>query len=129
MKRGRITLAVFAVILLGIGLYYHFRVLSPTAIGDAVGSFYHDPHPQVTFTATKTDNSSEPMYLIKLHGNFQTDRFHTKTITFSILANGTYLWALTAMHGTRVIYNFPGIPTYRGDFVFTPLLHAINRGN
>jgi hypothetical protein len=119
---------VFAVILLGIGIYYHFRIISPIALGDAVGAYYHDSHPQVTFTATKTDNSNEPMYLIKLRGNFQTDHFHTKTITFSVLANGTYLWALTAMHANSVIYNFPSVPSYWGDFVFTPLSLSVNWG-
>jgi hypothetical protein len=119
---------VFAVILLGIGLYYHFRVLSPIAIGDAVGSFYHDPHPQVTFTATREESTHQPMYLIELKGNFTANNFHTNTIAFSVLGNGTYLWSMTAKHGNRIVYNFPGVPPYWGYFIFAPLSHAMNWG-
>ena len=128
MKRGRTTLAVFAVILIGIGLYYHFRILSPIAIGDAVGKYYHDPHPQVSFTATREESTYQPMYLIEIKGNFTANNYHTNTIAFSVLGNGTYLWSMIAMHGNRVTFNFPGVPSYWGDFVFTPLLQSLNWG-
>lgn len=128
MNRRRITLAVFAVILLGIGLYYHFRIISPIALGDAVGAYYHDSHPQVTFTATREESTHQPMYLIKIKGHLTANNFHTNTIAFSVLGNGTYLWSMIAMHGNRIVYNFPGVPSYWGDFVFTPLSLSVNWG-
>ena len=129
MKRGRITLAVFAVILIGIGLYYHYRILSPIAIGDAVGNYYHDSHPQVSFTATQEESTYQPMYLIEIKGHFIANNFHSNTIAFSVLGNGTYLWSMRSMQGNRVTFNFPGVPSFCGDFVFTPLSHAVNWEN
>jgi hypothetical protein len=120
---------VFAVILIGIGLYYHFRIITPTAIGDAVGTYYHDSHPQVTFTATREESTYQPMYLIQLKGNFTANNYHTNTIAFSVLGNGTFLWSMRTLQANHVIFNFPGVPSYLGDFVFTPLSHTVNWGN
>ena len=129
MTRVRIMIALILLILTGIGVYYHFRTINPIAIGDSIGAYYRDPHPLVTFYPTRTDNSYEPMYLIKLQGNFTTGSFRTSTINFSILANGTYLWSETTRHGNHVVYNFPGVPMYQGDFVFTPLFQSVNWGD
>ena len=106
VKRGRMTLAVFAVILIGIGLYYHFRIISPTAIGDAVGTYYHESHPVITVFQTREDFTLQPMNLIKLRGRFTAGNLHANSISFSILANGTYLWAMAASKANHIIPKF-----------------------
>jgi len=114
-------------ILISIGLYYHYRTISPIAIGDSIGAYYHDPHPQISFYPTQTEQY-QPMYLIKLKGHFSANHFQSNTIALSTLANGTYIWSLTSRHGNRVIYNFPGVPTYWGYSIFTPLSQSVNWG-
>ena len=120
IMRGKWWFAFILIIFIGIGIYYHFRVISPIAIGEAVGTYYHDPHPKITIYSTRDDATYQPMYIIKLQGQFKESGLHADIVSLSVLANGTYLWAMTASQSHRRIANFPGVPMFWGDFVFTP---------
>ncbi len=85
-----------------------------------MGTYYHDPHPKITIYSTRDDATYQPMYIIKLQGQFKESGLHADIVSLSVLANGTYLWAMTASQSHRRIANFPGVPMFWGDFVFTP---------
>ena len=83
---------------------------SAQSIAGQVGAHYGDAHPRiVSADATQTDNPPhDPMYTIILAGHFHHGRQIARYLSFSALADKTYVWAICG-------YNRPGTNLWVDD--------------
>lgn len=65
---------------------------------------YGEAKPLVGLKETKTEGDFKLMYLVKLKGNFINGNLHATNLSFSILADGTDIWAIRASVVNRTIW-------------------------
>ncbi|MDQ7094331.1 hypothetical protein REC12_12090 [Desulfosporosinus sp. PR] len=58
---------------------------------------YGESHPEITrINPDLTDGIHQPMFLVSLKGNFSKEHFKATRLNFSILADGSKVWAIRA---------------------------------
>lgn len=69
-----------------------------TAVSAEVAAYYHETHPKIAkVIATLTDGSSAaPMNAVTLDGHFHKGALAATHLSFSMLANGSQVWAILA---------------------------------
>lgn len=75
------------------------NTLRPETIAKQVGTYYGDPHAQISgsVTSTVSDSSQEPMYIMAITGIFHKNGMTAYTIGFSALADRMYVWSVSAL--------------------------------
>lgn len=75
------------------------HLLSPTDIARQIGAYYGDPHAQINgkVHSDVTDNPPhDPMYIMRVVGNFHKGTLKAHSIGFSALATRMYVWNIYA---------------------------------
>lgn len=70
-----------------------------------VSKRYGESGPQISLKETETEGDFKPMYLVFLKGDFTKGNLRATNLSFSMLADGTYIWAIVATDDdNRVIW-------------------------
>ncbi|HZD60435.1 MAG TPA: hypothetical protein VE439_08310 [Anaerolineae bacterium] len=59
-----------------------------------VSKHYGESNPLISLKETETERDFKPMYLVQLKGKFTKGNLHATNLSFSMLADGTYTWAI-----------------------------------
>lgn len=70
---------------------------NPKIVIKKVALIYGERNPKITqITSDITENDQKPMYLVTLRGNFKKGDLSAPYLSFSMLADGTYVWCIRA---------------------------------
>lgn len=61
-----------------------------------VSKRYGESNPLISLKDTETEKEAKPMYIVLLKGDFTNGNLHATHLSFSMLADGTYIWAIHA---------------------------------
>lgn len=69
----------------------------PKIIIKKVALIYGETNPKIIkIKEDTTDNNMKPMYLVTIKGNFKKGNLYAPYLSFSMLADGTYVWCIRA---------------------------------
>jgi len=61
-----------------------------------VSKRYGESRPRISLKETEREGDFKPMYLVFLKGDFTKGNLRATNLSFSMLADGTYIWAIVA---------------------------------
>ena len=113
LRKYKLQFSLLATVVLALSLfvYFHNRTISPYTLARRVAAYYHEQNPIVSFTSTTSDSDFQPIYLVEIRGDFTINRLYTDKIYFSTLANGLYIWDLSAYSHRHRVADWPGCPS------------------
>lgn len=65
---------------------------------------YGEPNPAERLEEDKTERDFKQMYLVNLKGNFKKGNLSATNLSFSMLADGSKIWAIRAMDNNHIVW-------------------------
>ena len=102
MKRSLILLMVVFLLITTLGCSTYTQNKGPSTgppmnFVQQISERYGESHPEVIRISTDvTEGTHQPMFLVFLKGNFSKSHLKATRLDFSILANGSKVWAIRA---------------------------------